>query len=113
MPTLCTADLPDDDQGLQAALQRAAAAGSAAEMQARAALDENGWVTLRRACPALPRRPALDLKLAEQVLADPKLYVAALHAIHAAGRIAPGSIPPAGPSLTDAGAALSSGVVNP
>ena len=113
VPTLCTADLPDNDQGLQAALQRAAAAGPATEMQARASLDENGWVTLRRGCPALPRRPALDLKLAEQVLADSKLYVAALHAIHAAGRIAPGSIPPAGPSLTDAGAALSSGYGNP
>jgi hypothetical protein len=82
-------------------------------MRARASLDENGWAALRRACPGRSGRPAIDVKLAEQVLADPKLYQASLHAIRAAGRLAPGAVPAAGASLTQAGGALSSSLRTP
>jgi carboxyl-terminal processing protease len=115
VPTLCTADLGSDDQALQSAVQRARAgpAASGAAMRARASLDENGWAALRRACPRRSGRPAIDIKLAEQLLADPKLYQASLHAIRAAGRLAPGAGPAAGPSLTEAGGALSSSFRTP
>lgn len=115
VPTLCTADLGGDDQALQSALQRArtASASSGPAMRARASLDENGWTALRRACPGRSGHPSIDVKLAEQVLADLKLYQASLHAIRAAGRLAPGAVPAAGASLTDAGGALSSSLRTP
>lgn len=115
VPTLCTADLAGDDQALQSAMlrARAVAAGSGAAMRARASLDENGWAALRRACPGRSGRPEIDVKLAEQVLADPKLYQASLHAIRVAGRLAPGAVPAAGASLTEAGSALSSSLRTP
>jgi len=107
VPTLCTADLGDTEPALQTALTRARATGSSPATPARAALDEAGWAALRGSCPPRPGRPAIDVKLAEQVLADPKLYLAALHAIGSGGRLTPGK-PAAGPSLTDARATLSS-----
>ena len=112
VPTLCTASLGDGDQAVQTALQRAGAATTEAGLatQARASLDEAGWAALRRACPPQPGRPAVDVKVAQRLLADPKLYLAAVHAIHAASRIAPGSqvAASAGASLTEAERALSS-----
>jgi carboxyl-terminal processing protease len=114
VPTLCTADLGDDEAGLQTGLQRARAAdaGAGFATRPRASLDETGWSTLRSACPGRPGSPAIDIKLAEQLLADQKLYSAALHAIRAADRLAPGALP-AAPSLTDAGGALSSSLRTP
>lgn len=107
VPTLCTADLADGEPGLQTALQRARATGSGPATPARVSLDEAGWTALRRSCPPRPGRPAVDVQLAEQLLADPKLYLAALHAIGSGGRLKADGLP-AGPSLTESGATLSS-----
>ncbi|MGD9616787.1 MAG: S41 family peptidase [Alphaproteobacteria bacterium] len=81
IPTICTADLPDDATSLATGLTRAAAA-----TRPRAALDEEGWAALRRSCPTSRNRPGLDLLLARRLLADPRLYTAALRALPAAGR---------------------------
>jgi carboxyl-terminal processing protease len=96
IPTICTADLPDDARSLSTGLQRAAAATAA---RPRASLDEQGWADLRRACPAGRTRPVLDLLVAKRLFADQKLYAAGLHAAPPAGRAtqpaaaAPGSLP--------------------
>jgi carboxyl-terminal processing protease len=81
IPTICTADLPDDATSLATGLRRAAAA--AASARPRASLDEEGWAALRRACPTTRNRPSLDLLLAERLLADPSLHAAALHVLPA------------------------------
>ncbi len=81
IPTICTADLPDNAVALAIGLQRA----SAASTLPRAALDEEGWAALRRTCPNSRNRPGLDLLLAERLLRDSRLYTAALHALPAAG----------------------------
>ena len=83
VPTLCTSGLGDDDRSVDAALQHAAGSpGAALAARPRASLDEPAWVALRQGCPAQPASPALDVKLAERVLADPARYGAALGAIH-------------------------------
>ena len=81
IPTICTADLPDDAAYLATGLTRAATAA-----RLRTSLDENGWAALRQSCPATRNRPGLDLVLAKYLLADPRWYAAALHALPAAGR---------------------------
>jgi carboxyl-terminal processing protease len=86
VPTMCSADLGDDDRSLQTGLQRAV--GATAALSTRAALDERGWAALRHACPAVHTTPAIDLKLAERILADPKLYSEALRALPTATRVA-------------------------
>jgi carboxyl-terminal processing protease len=118
VPTLCTSDLGDDEPALEIALQQVAAGSAGGSPgRPRAALDERAWSELRRACPARRTSPAIDLKLAERILADPKLYSGALHApavtthlsrsAPAGGRTEPLSTP--GPALTDLNRALSSG----
>src|SRR5207302_4448411 len=111
VPTLCTADLGDDERSLETGLQRAdAASGSSPASVARAALDEPGWSELRRRCPPRHTSPAVDLKLAQRLLADPKLYADALRALAATTRLAD-NLPaggPAAPALTGRGRALSS-----
>ncbi|HEX2151268.1 MAG TPA: S41 family peptidase [Stellaceae bacterium] len=82
IPTICTADLPDDAAALATGLTRVAAAAA----RPRASLDEEGWAALRRSCPTSRNRPGLDLLLAKHLLADPRLHAAALHALPAAGR---------------------------
>ena len=119
VPTLCTADLADDDRGLAAGLQRASTVGA----RPRAGLDERSWAELRKACPSKQTSPALDVKLAERILADPRLYSDALHAIRPGSQFARDPAPrleaslPApslptpsltGSSLTGPGPALSS-----
>jgi len=84
IPTICTADLPDDASSLATGLRRASAGAAAGP---RALLDERSWAELRRSCPAIRTRPAVDLALAKHLLGDPKLYAAALHALPAATRI--------------------------
>lgn len=90
VPTLCTSDLGDDAASLQRALQRAGmiAQGSPAALRARDGLDERAWSELRQSCPARQTSPALDLKLAEHVLGDRRLYASALHALHASAHLA-------------------------
>src|SRR5205807_6786941 len=110
VPTMCTADLGNDDRSLETGLQRASSiAGGAAP--ARAALDERGWSELRRLCPPRHSSPVIDLKLAERVLADPKLYTEALRALPAATRLAANAAAAgaaAEPALTGGDRALSS-----
>ena len=80
VPTLCTALLPDDAAPIAVRMQQAAAVAFAAP-QPRAGLDGNGWQRLRRLCPPRLTRPAIDRALAERLLANPKLYAAALQAL--------------------------------
>jgi carboxyl-terminal processing protease len=88
VPTLCTADLVDDEGALAIGLQRfsASPAGGPAS-RPRSALDERAWSDLRHLCPGRRTRPAIDLQLAERVLADPKLYGGALHALSATAQL--------------------------
>jgi len=117
VPTLCTVDLGDDERSLATGLQRVSALSAGAlPARPRAALDEGAWSELRRLCPARRTSPVIDLKLAERILADPKLYSDALHGLSAAtqlgaraaasGRPEPGWTPE--PGLTDLNRALSS-----
>ncbi len=111
VPTLCTTDLGDDERALVIGLQRVSAASVAGPpARPRAALDEPAWSELRGLCPARRTSPGIDLKLAERVLADPKLYREALNALPVATHLAERA--PAGrraePALTDANRALSS-----
>ena len=111
VPTVCTADLADDPGGLETGRQRLAVTSSAGARagRPRAALDERGWAELRQACPPRRTRPAIDLLLAEALLADPKLYASALRVLPPAPRRAPGGAATApAPALTDAKPALSS-----
>jgi carboxyl-terminal processing protease len=119
VPTLCTADLGDDERSLDIGLQRVAAvSGAGLPPRPRAALDEPAWSELRRLCPGHRTSPAIDLKLAQRLLGDPKLYSEALHNLPAAPPLAqgaPGPGRPQGrpearpePALTDLDRALSS-----
>jgi carboxyl-terminal processing protease len=116
VPTLCTTDLGDDERSLEIGLQRVSAVSVAGpSARPRAALDEPAWSELRRLCPARRTTPVIDLKLAERVLADPKLYSEALHALAGATHVSERA--PAGgrpepvltpePALTDLNRALS------
>jgi carboxyl-terminal processing protease len=111
VPTLCTADLPDDERSIDIGLRRASAGpGAGPPATPRAALDEAAWSQLRNACPGLRTSPAIDLKLAERVLGDPKLYGEALNALPRATHLAQGASAPAspGPALTEGDRAVSS-----
>ena len=81
IPTICTADLPDDPAYLATGLTRAAAAS-----RARVSLDEQGWAALRQSCPTTRNRPGLDLVLAKYLLSDSRWYEAALHALPTAAQ---------------------------
>ncbi len=107
VPTLCTTDLGDDERSLEIGLERVAAVPVAGPpARPRAALDEGAWSELRRWCPARRTSPVIDLRLAERMLADPKLYTQALHALPLTTRLAESA--PAEPALTDVNRALSS-----
>jgi carboxyl-terminal processing protease len=112
VPTLCTSDLGDDETSLQRGLQRAGAIGhvSAGGLRSRGGLDERAWSDLRQSCPARQTRPAVDLKLAERVLADHRLYATALHALRPSTHLARNPAPAGSPerALTDVDRALSS-----
>jgi carboxyl-terminal processing protease len=103
VPTVCTSDLADDDRSVDIGLQRAGGSGSAA----RGRLDEQGWARLRQSCPARHTKPGIDLKLAERLLADPRLYGQALQAGgKTASLVAP--VPPRAIALTESAGGLSS-----
>ncbi len=112
VPTLCTADLGDDANALETGLQRVAAAapGAGLTLRPRASLDERAWSELRHSCPPRHASPAIDLKLAERMLGDAKLYSEALHALPAATRLAQNLLAGGSPepALTDPDRALSS-----
>ena len=112
VPTLCTSDLGDDEASLQRALQRAGAMApiSPAVLRGRGGLDERAWSDLRHSCPARTTSPAIDLKLAERVLGDPRLYASAVHALRPSTHVAHNPAPAGAPerALTEADRALSS-----
>ena len=81
VPTLCTSGLGDDEASIQLALQRV---GGAAGAVSRRGLDDQGWARLRQSCPGRETKPAIDLKLAERLLSDPRLYSQALRGIQSA-----------------------------
>ena len=114
VPTLCTSDLGDDETSLQTALQRVGGSGSTLTAR-RAGLDEQGWTQLRQACPARQTKPAIDLKLAERLLAEPRLYSQALQVLGASASVAPSGpgATLAAADLTDSAGALSSGTRQP
>lgn len=88
VPTVCTADLGNDARSLEIGLQRAAAIAAAPPLRPRATLDQGGWAQLRQSCPPRHATPAIDLTLAERILADPKLYSDALRALPVDTRLA-------------------------
>jgi carboxyl-terminal processing protease len=110
VPTLCTSGLSDDEQSLELALRQTTtvAPGAVSASRPRSSLDERAWSMLRQACPARPGSPALDIKVAERVLADPTRYGQAVSAIHPVA-----SPPPQGAVLTPDTPALSSRVRTP
>jgi carboxyl-terminal processing protease len=114
VPSVCTSALSDDDHSLDVALQQSTSPGAAGPARARASLDEASWSALRQSCPAKTASPAIDLKIAERVLADPGRYSAALGGTGAPG---PGRASqaeaPAGAALTPVGGALSSNPSSP
>ncbi|HLY46806.1 MAG TPA: S41 family peptidase [Stellaceae bacterium] len=96
VPTVCTASLPSGAGGPPGGPQQITAAPSVVPASSpRAALDDAGWAELRRACPPSHARPAIDLQLAERLLASPELYSAALHALPAAPQLAQNAVSPA------------------
>jgi len=78
VPTVCTADLGDDDQSVARAIQVGTAAGTGLAGRPRAALDEQGWIDLRNTCPTQRVDRGADLKIAHRLLQDPALYSRAL-----------------------------------
>ncbi len=142
VPTVCTSDLGDDRQEVQIALQRASGATPVSPLTARprASLDEHDWDQLRGSCPPRLGDRAIDVAVAERLLADPTLYSQAVHVMANAASLAarPGTGPvlaqpassaaltgpvltgpaltgPAltGPALTGVERSLSSGARNP
>jgi len=94
VPTICTADLPEDASAVPAGLQRVAAGGLT--LRPRATLDEPAWAELRRTCPGHRTRPASDLALAKALFANPGYYAYALHALPGTGRLAQSAAAPGG-----------------
>jgi hypothetical protein len=96
-------------------LQRVGGAGSTLAGGRRGGLDEQGWAQLRQACPARQTKPGIDLKLAQRLLSEPRLYSQALQAFAAAASLTPSTpgaaLAPA--ALTDSASALSSGTRQP
>jgi carboxyl-terminal processing protease len=74
VPTVCTANLPQEGAGLSAALHHE----SAELARPRASLDETGWRQLRALCPGAREDHAIELTAARRVLEDPALYARAL-----------------------------------
>jgi carboxyl-terminal processing protease len=78
VPTICTADLPDDPSGVVEALARSRGHDGAAFDEPRAKLDDAAWRRLRALCPGAHRDHAIELRTAERLLATPALYARAL-----------------------------------
>jgi len=74
VPTVCTANLPEDGAGLGAALNHE----SAELVRPRSSLDEAGWRRLRALCPGDREDHDVELMAAQRVLDDPALYARAL-----------------------------------
>ncbi|HTS92030.1 MAG TPA: S41 family peptidase [Stellaceae bacterium] len=81
VPTLCTADLGDDDGSVTKAIQQGSTTGTGLSGRPRIALDDKGWTELRGSCPAQRVDRSVDLKIAERLLQDPVLYTRVLNAM--------------------------------
>jgi carboxyl-terminal processing protease len=79
VPTVCTADLPDNDSGVTQALARSGGGLAAALALPRIKLDDAGWEKLRALCPGQHEDHEVEVKAAEKLLADPVLYARALN----------------------------------
>ncbi|HZB90460.1 MAG TPA: S41 family peptidase [Stellaceae bacterium] len=78
VPTVCTAKLPDDADGIAAALSRSGGSLRAQLEEPRAKLDDAGWQQLRDLCPGAHEDHRIELETAEKVLSDRALYADAL-----------------------------------
>jgi carboxyl-terminal processing protease len=105
VPTICTSDLGNDSQSMATAVQRAGGAvvGSPITTALRTSLDDTGWAELRRSCPPRTGDRAIDLAVAERLLADPVLYGQALHLMSSSPSLA---AKPAGSAATTSERAL-------
>jgi carboxyl-terminal processing protease len=113
VPTLCTSDLDDDGRSLGIAIERAgAAAVSPLTPRPRATLSEADWRQLRRSCPERLGDHAIDMTVAERLLADPELFSQAVHVISRTPRVAAAAMPP-GRRLTGITGSLLSGPHSP
>jgi carboxyl-terminal processing protease len=74
VPTVCTANLPEDGAGLGGALRDE----STGLVRPRASLDEAGWRRLRALCPGDREDHDVEVMAAKRVLDDPALYARAL-----------------------------------
>jgi carboxyl-terminal processing protease len=101
VPTVCTAGAGSAGSG-----PRVTALGG---LRPRSSLDDEAWIELRNACPPTSVSPPGDLKLAAQLLADPKLYADALHSlpIGAAPQQSAAAPPVPSPALTGVNRTLS------
>jgi carboxyl-terminal processing protease len=99
VPTLCTSDLGDDGRSLGIAVERAGSVAiSPLTPRPRATLSEADWRQLRRSCPERSGDHAIDMTVAERLLADPELFSQAVHVIARTPRVA--AVMPAQRGLT-------------
>jgi carboxyl-terminal processing protease len=118
VPTLCTSDLGDDGQALRIALERAGSVSlSPLTPRPRASLSEADWSQLRRSCPERLGDHAIDMAVAQRLLADPDLFSQAVHVIAPTAKLAAGGSGAAGaaarPDLTGRPGSLLSGTHAP
>jgi carboxyl-terminal processing protease len=78
VPTICTADQPDDARGVAAALTSSTGALSVELGKSRAKLDDAAWQRLREMCPGQHDDHDIEVKTAQKLLIDPALYARAM-----------------------------------
>jgi carboxyl-terminal processing protease len=111
VPTLCTSDLADDQEALRIALERAGSVSlPPLTPRPRASLSEADWLQLRRSCPGRSGDRAIDMAVAQRLLADPNLFSQAVHVIAPSAKLAAGST---GSDLTRSPGSLLSGTPAP
>jgi carboxyl-terminal processing protease len=118
VPTMCTSDLGDDGQALRIALERAGSVSlPPLTPRPRASLSEADWSQLRRSCPERLGDHAIDMTVAERLLADPDLFSQAVHVIAPIAKLAAGGSGAASaaarPDLTGSPGSLLSGTHAP
>jgi carboxyl-terminal processing protease len=85
VPTVCTADLPDDASGIAVALSRSTGSLAAAFDKPRAKLDDTAWTQLRALCPGAHEDHQVEVETAEKLLGNRALYARMLIRAPAAG----------------------------
>ena len=87
VPTVCTADLPDDASGIAVALSRSTGSLAAAFDKPRAKLDDAAWTELRALCPGAHEDHQVEVETAEKLLGNRALYARVLIHAPAAGGV--------------------------